>query len=261
MKFLKKNLLLVLLSLIFALSLFLRLYQLESFPVGFHQDEAALGYNAYSLLLTGKDENGQSLPLYINKFGDNNPSGYHYLAILSVKFFGLNEFSTRLPAALAGAMLILAIYFLSFTISKNTLISLFAAFFSAVAPWSIVLSRTSAETIVALFFAILGFALFIHFFRNKNILFLSGSVLLWIASFLTYPAPRLYVPLLVLATGIYVFKYIREKKLLVPSFVSFTILIAFHINRNLFSNKIEKSLLQASFDLASACSSYCSYNI
>jgi 4-amino-4-deoxy-L-arabinose transferase-like glycosyltransferase len=226
MKFLKKNLLLLLLSLIFALSLFLRLYQLDSFPVGFHQDEAALGYNAYSLLLTGKDENGQSFPLYVNKFGDNNPSGYHHLAILPVAVFGLNEFATRLPAAIAGSLLVLAIFYLAYAISRNKFISLFAAFFSAIAPWSIVLSRTSAETIVALFFAILGFALLIQFLRDKNILFLSGSVLLWIASFLTYPAPRVYVPLLVLATGIFLFRYIREKKLVVPSFLSFTIIIA-----------------------------------
>lgn len=225
MIFLKKNLLLVIISLIFALALFLRLYQLESFPVGFHQDEAALGYNAYSLLLTGKDENGQSLPLYVNKFGDNNPSGYHHLAILPVAVFGLSEFATRLPAALAGALLILAIYYLAYAISQNKFISLFAAFFSAIAPWSIVLSRTSAETIVALFFAISGFALIIHFFRNKNTLFLSGCVLLWVASFLTYPAPRVYVPLLLLAAGVFLFRYIREKKLLIPSFVSFTIIV------------------------------------
>ena len=78
----------VLLGLIFLVALFLRFSQLAKIPVGFHTDEASLGYNAYSLLMTGKDEAGRAFPLYIDTFGDNRPTGYNYLAMLPIKFFG-----------------------------------------------------------------------------------------------------------------------------------------------------------------------------
>ena len=89
----KKLLISIFLILIVSFSLLIRVYRLSSIPLGFHIDEASLGYNGYSLLLTGKDENNQKLPLYIDMFGDNRPSGYHYLTEIPIKFLGLNEFS------------------------------------------------------------------------------------------------------------------------------------------------------------------------
>ena len=108
----KKLITYFLLGLIFALAVFLRFYNLSSYPVGFHQDEASLGYNGYSLLLTGKDDNNKPLPLYIDMFGDNRPSGYHYLTILPIKFLGLTEFATRFPSALFGVLAVLLTFFL-----------------------------------------------------------------------------------------------------------------------------------------------------
>ena len=100
MKLIKKHLSTAILIIILAFSLFIRTYNLSTIPLGFHIDEASLGYNAYSLLLTGKDSDGNKLPLYISMFNDNNPTGYYYLATISIKAFGLNEFATRFPAAL-----------------------------------------------------------------------------------------------------------------------------------------------------------------
>src|SRR3989339_401801 len=88
-----------------------RLYKLDAYPVGFHIDEASLGYNGYSMLKTGKDENNNPHPLYVDMFGDYRPSGYHYLTILPIIIFGLTEFSTRLPGALIGSLSIIALFF------------------------------------------------------------------------------------------------------------------------------------------------------
>src|SRR3990172_10848793 len=104
----KKDLLTwIVLSVIVLFSLFLRVYNLNSIPLGFHIDEASLGYNGYSLLLTGKDENNNKNHLYIDMFGDNRPSGYHYLTELPIKFLGLNELATRLPGAIFGSFTII----------------------------------------------------------------------------------------------------------------------------------------------------------
>lgn len=204
---------------IFAIASVLRLYRLSDFPVGFHIDEASLGYNAYSLLLTGKDDNGNRLPLYIDIFGDNRPSGYHYLAIIPVKFFGLSEFSTRLPGAFFGIISIFAIYLLSNAVFKNRIVALLSAFLLAISPWHVVLSRASAETIVSLFFILLGFALILISRERKSFNFLLLGSLSLMASFFFYHTPRVFVPLLlvsfaIVSSGLYTNKKYFKKFLL-----------------------------------------------
>src|SRR3990172_9984728 len=156
----KKDLLTwIVLSVIVLFSLFLRVYNLNSIPLGFHIDEASLGYNGYSMLLTGKDENNQKLPLYIDMFGDNRPSGYHFLTIIPIKFLGLNEFSTRFPGAIFGTLTVVSFFFLAQFLFKSKKVSLISSLLLAIASWHVVLSRASAETIVSLFFIISGFVL------------------------------------------------------------------------------------------------------
>ena len=179
---------------IFVIALLLRVYTLSDFPVGFHIDEASLGYNGYSLLYTGKDDNGNRLPLYIDMFGDNRPSGYHYLTILPVKFLGLSEFSTRLPAALFGSIMVFAIFFFTTTIFQDKKLGLISAFLVAVAPWNFVLSRASAESIVALFFILIGFGLFFYSLRKQKKLYLLIGSICIIASFFFYHTSRVFVP-------------------------------------------------------------------
>lgn len=181
-------------GLIFVLALFLRFYKLSTFPVGFHIDEASLGYNGYSLLLTGKDENNHSLPLYIDMFGDNRPSGYHYLTILPIKLFGLSEFSTRFPGALFGSLSIFAIYFLSLCIFQNKKLGILTAFLLAVSPWHIVLSRASGEAIITLFFIMVGFSFIIGSVSLHKKIYLFWGSLFLVASFFFYHTPRVFVP-------------------------------------------------------------------
>ena len=47
-----------------ALAIMLRFWKLGTIPEGFHPDEAAYGYNAYSILKTGKDEYRAPFRLY-----------------------------------------------------------------------------------------------------------------------------------------------------------------------------------------------------
>ncbi|MBM3208997.1 4-amino-4-deoxy-L-arabinose transferase, partial [Candidatus Shapirobacteria bacterium] len=52
-----------LLIIIVSLAFILRVYKLGEYPVGITWDEPALGYNAYSILKTGRDEYGKLLPI------------------------------------------------------------------------------------------------------------------------------------------------------------------------------------------------------
>jgi len=94
------------LALVFILLLaaILRFWGLGSNPPALSWDEAAWGYNAYSLGIDGRDEFGRFLPLaYLESFGDFKPPLYAYLTILPVKLFGLNEFATRFASAFLEA--------------------------------------------------------------------------------------------------------------------------------------------------------------
>src|SRR3989304_8478183 len=99
------------LSLVFIGAFLLRIVGLSSYPVGFTQDEAGLGYDAYSLLLTGKEQWGKSFPLVLRSFGDFKMPLYSYLAIPSVYLFELNEFSVRFPNAILGSFAVLTTFF------------------------------------------------------------------------------------------------------------------------------------------------------
>lgn len=216
-----KKLSLAIFLLIILLTTILRLYRLDSFPVGFHIDEASLGYNGYSLLLTGKDEHGNRFPLYIDMFGDQRPSGYHYLTIIPIKFFGLTEFATRLPGALFGIFSIIAIFVLTDSIFKNKKIGFIASFLLAISPWHIVLSRASAETIVALFLIMLGFGLILFGIRNKSsVLVWSGSLSLTL-SFFFYHTPRVFVPLVFLMLIVLAYKWFKLSRYFKSLFIAF----------------------------------------
>jgi len=208
----KKLITYLLLGLIFLVAVFLRFYKLGDFPVGFHIDEANLGYNAYSLLLTGKDDSGTFLPIYTSMFNDNNPTGYHYLTILPIKIFGLTEFATRFPGAFFASMTIIVFFFLSKVLFKDIKTSLLAAFLIGIAPWNIVFGRGSAETIVALFFIILGFTLILKSIGNGKSWAIFGVLILSL-SFFIYPMSRIFVPSMFLGILALFFFYKKSIKI------------------------------------------------
>lgn len=223
--FLKKNLVFVLLLIIFLIGIFLRFYQLSEVPNGLHIDEAINGVNGNFLLHTGRDSNNDKWPLQTEVFGDYNPTGYAYLTVIPIKYFGLTEFATRFPGALLGSLTILALYLLALSIFKSQKIGLLSAFLVAVSPWHIILSRSSEQTLVSLFFVILGFALVFLSFEDKKLKFLIPGIVILGISFLMYFTSRVFIPLLFFAVLIFLFnvwykqKNIRYKNFLFYSFI------------------------------------------
>lgn len=155
-----------LLSSFFVLGIILRFFALSSFPNGFSRDEAFLGYNAFSILVTGRDINSHFLPLFLESFL-YTPAGYAYFSIPFIKLFGLSIFSVRFASALFGSLSIPAIFFLtksllSFQQDKKIterlilFMSLASSFLLAITPWHINLSRTASVSTLVTFFIILG---------------------------------------------------------------------------------------------------------
>lgn len=145
---------------IFLLALFLRLYKLAEFPVGLHVDEIKAGWNALSIIETGRDDHGGLLSLYYDSFGDYRPTGIFYITIPSVLLFGRDEFAIRFPSALFGALSVIPIYLITNILTKkkkvvwNFEFGHFAAFLMAANLWHIETSRATSEVVISTFFAL-----------------------------------------------------------------------------------------------------------
>jgi len=111
LRLIKDNYLLIILILILILALFLRIYKLDEIPNGLFADEAATGYDAYSILKTGNDLHGNFLPLLMNHHNiDKVESMYTYSTVPFVSIFDLSIFSVRILAAIIGTLTILTTY-------------------------------------------------------------------------------------------------------------------------------------------------------
>ncbi len=208
MKFTVYNLKFTFLVLIIVLAAILRLWNLGEYPAGFNADEAAIGYNAYSILQTGKDEYGTSYPLAFKSFGDYKPGLYFYFVMPFVAKLGLNEIAVRLPSALLGIATVLLIFFLAKEIFKNEITGLFSAFLLAISPWHLHFSRGGWESNGATFFITLGVFLWLKGLTKPLLIF--WSLFSFLISMYMYQSPRLIIPLF-LVLAIFLYKNILRK--------------------------------------------------
>jgi len=178
----------------------LRLWSLASVPPHLTPDEAALGYNAYSILKTGRDEHGQFLPIIFKSFGDYKPGLFIYLTIPFVAIFGLSEFAVRFPSALAGIVAVWLIYLIvrKLFASRRSL-ALMAAFLLAVSPWHIHFSRGAWEANLSLTLVLAGIYFFFRALKEQRYLILSAF--LFGLTYITYQGAKLAttIPILILA--------------------------------------------------------------
>lgn len=171
---------------VLALSFIVRFSGLSVLPPALNRDEAAIGYNAYSLLKTGKDEHAKIFPLNFQSIGDYKMPLYIYATILPVKVFGLNEFSIRFWSAAAGVVSVVALYFMT----KN----IYAALFMALNPWSVFYSRIAYEANLALALFLVGLALI----AAKK----TWGLIFWLLACLTYSSALIFIPLLIIPLAI-----------------------------------------------------------
>ena len=82
----------------------LRLSFLGSVPLSLNWDEVSMGYTAYSLGLTGRDEWGEPLPIFFRSYGEWKSAVYIYLLVPLIKIFGMSAWVVRLPSALMGIL-------------------------------------------------------------------------------------------------------------------------------------------------------------
>lgn len=214
----------VIIFIIVFIGLLFRVINISSNPPSLSWDEVSIGYNAYSILKTGKDEHGRFLPIdTFIAYGDYKPPLAIYITVPFVALFGLNELAVRLPSAIFGTLTVLLTYFLVVELFKHNgqettnnkqhdrlLLAAYCPMLSAallaISPWHINLSRAGFEATIALFFIVLGVVLWLAA-RGKEKLFLV-CWLPFVAAVYTFNSARFFVPFIGLGLVVYCWKYI-----------------------------------------------------
>jgi len=212
----------ILLIVIFIAGAWLRFYRLGEIPTGFTWDEAAIGYNGWSIFETKRDEWLQRLPISFRSFGDYKAPAGIYLAGLFTQFFGLTVFAVRLPFALFGVLSLLAIAWFSYEWQQSTnhphlknfrsLIRfkdlpkdiqtkvvasvVMATSLLAFSPWHLHFSRAAFEAGLALFWYLIGLAAWFRLLRLQKISWLLLSITAFTISLYSYHSTKIVVPLL-----------------------------------------------------------------
>lgn len=184
---------------VFFIALFLRVYNLDSVPYGFHIDEAKVAWNAFSIMKTGMDDKGNKLPLYYDSFGDFRPTGLIYFIIPFLTVFGNTILAVRFPFALVGALTVFPLYLFILKISekRSKFLALIGAILLAFNPWHIIASRATSESIVVLFLTLFGLYFFIKLIKSNSYVNMLLSYFCLIISFFFYHNIRVLAPIFV----------------------------------------------------------------
>ena len=241
-KFLNKKKVLVFLTLILFIGSILRLWQLGSVPISLNWDEVALGYDAYSISLTGKDEYGKYLPTVLRSFDDYKPALYAYLIIPTYKIFGLNAFAVRLPSAIFGILTILAVFLLIRRLFKRDDIALLTSFILAISPWHIQFSRIAFESNIGLALNVFAATLFVYGLKRPWLLIFSA--LCAGLSLHVYQSEKVFTPLFMLGLIlIYRKEFFAISRKYIFGFVLAGLLVALPLALNILMD--EQVLLRA----------------
>ena len=182
-------------GLILILAMIFRGVDFGKTPAGITDDESSHGYNAYSLLLTGRDEYGKTWPILNRSFGTYSSSLYTYMTILPVKLFGLNPVSIRLPSLVSG---------LIFVVLVIAALGPAAGFVVAISPVFIFYSRAAFETNLALTLLFLGIVLAVRAASRPKMLPL--SFLFLSLSAYAYQVERVLSVILISLIAVYYWK-------------------------------------------------------
>lgn len=205
----------------------LRLWGLAENPPSLTADEAALGYNAFSIFKSGRDEHGELFPIIFKSFGDWKPGLYVYLTVPFVALFGLNEFSVRLVGALSGIVAVYLIYLLTKKLYGSDKMGLGVSFVLATLPWHIHFSRGAWEINLAFTLLLAGLLFFLKGIEKDNN-YIYISAIFFGLTYWSYQGAKLATTLVLI--GLIVF-YSNEllklsRKVKITAFIILLLLIA-----------------------------------
>ncbi len=199
----------IVVALALAFGVGVRVFRLESVPAGFHQDEACAGYDAYSLLRTGRDQHGNFLPVTMQAFDDYRRALFTYSLIPLIKVLGLKVGTVRLGAALWGISGLAAITALA-GLMLGWPGAAAAAVFAAASPWHLSFSRFAQEGVTATATVSIAMLFFWLWRRSRRPIWLYLSAFGFGLSLYSYAPVDAFTPLFVAWLTLLYWREFRE---------------------------------------------------
>jgi hypothetical protein len=189
----------------------LRVARLDSVPPGLDQDEACNGYDAYSLLETGRDHHGNVFPLAIQAFNDFRMPLFDYSLVPIVGTLGLKVWTVRLGAAIWGTADLLLITLIA-GLSLGLPGAIVAAVLGAVSPWHLVFSRFGHEAITSSATVSAAMACMLLWLNRRASRWLLLSGMFFGLSLYSYSITKAFVPLMIGLLGLMYWKEFKQAR-------------------------------------------------
>lgn len=125
--------------------LVLHLYALTSSPPGFYVDEASIGYNAYAISIDGRDQTGESWPLFFQAFGGQENPVIVYLIAGAMRLFGPSVGVVRMVPTLVSLITAIVLARLAYRIFRDRWLGLATFVVAGTLPWLFVIGRIGFE--------------------------------------------------------------------------------------------------------------------
>ncbi len=203
----------------------LRVTRLDKVPPALAQDEACDGYDAYSILKTGRDHHGNFMPIVMQGFNDYRMPLFQYSLVPLVGVFGLKAAVVRLGAAIWGIVDMVAI-----TIVAGLMFgwagAAAAAILVALMPWHLELSRYGIEATAASATISIAMASFFMWLRRRRDFWLFLSGLSFGLSLYTYAITKPLVPPLLGLIAILYWRELKQARIKAVAALSIVVVLA-----------------------------------
>jgi 4-amino-4-deoxy-L-arabinose transferase-like glycosyltransferase len=196
--FLRLHVWVIALCAVFIAAAFLYFAHVPDHPSGFYIDESSIGYNAYTISQTGRDEYGNQWPLFFRAFGEYKNPIFIYLLAAVFRVTGPSITVARLLSATLGLLCSCLLALLAWRITRRLIIVLIVAISTLLTPWLYESSRLVFEvaiypSLIALFLLALWRASARTKWQTADILAVASTLALLTYS---YSIGRLLAPLL-----------------------------------------------------------------
>lgn len=215
---------------IFVLSLVLRLFLLNKFPVGITHDELNYILAAKSIFYTGSFV-PQTSPALLSGGADSIGVIAEIPAFVLSLFVGLakfNLFNARIMGAIFSSLSAAVLYKLVSALTKKRIYGVAAGVIWAINPWSFLMGRTVFEVNFFDFFFLLGFLVLIKTKGYKIFL----SLPFYILGFLSYTGGQVAFYLFIILTLL--FHYLQTKAINLKPYLIYFSVITFILGGYIF---------------------------
>ena len=222
--FVVKNKYTIILIIFLLIGFVIRITGIEDYPNALNVDEASAGYDAYSILTTGHDRNGNFLPVYFVAWGSGQSVLLSYLMIPFIALFGLSTLSIRLPMAIISCISLVVFYLLLKEISNKKMALIGLAFF-AICPWHILKSRWALDCNLFPDFILFFIYFLVKGLNSKKKIYYYLSFVIAALSAYTYGTSFFFLPLFIIPLLILLVykKEITIKQSIISLFIVFII--------------------------------------